>query len=82
MKRTLITLAAVLAVGAPGAAVAADTTPAELWERIDQLTMKLERTQDRVEHKAEVLACERANRRELARALRTGKPVGVLAVCR
>lgn len=81
MKRITITILALLCLVAPGAAVAGDVNPQELYDQITRLQDRNDALQDRVDHKADQLACERAKRRVYERALRTGEPVGVLASC-
>lgn len=80
MKKSIVAVTALLCLGAPGVAVAAEGTDA-LLERIDRLTMKVADRDDRLERKSEILACERANRRELVRAMRGERPA-VVKVCR
>lgn len=80
MKRTLIALTALLCLGVPGAAVADETTDA-LMDRIDRLTVQLHDTTKELEHKSDLLACERQYRRQLQRALRTGSPVALRSPC-
>lgn len=77
MKRTLIALTALLCLGVPGAAVADETTAA----LIDRLTVQLHDTTMELEHKSDLLACERQYRRQLQRALRTGSPVALRSPC-
>lgn len=80
MKRSIIVLTALLCMGAPAAAVAGDNTT-ELLQRVEQLTQQNDRLSDQLDHKSDVLACERAKGRALERALRTGAPVGYPARC-
>lgn len=81
MKRTIIVLTALLSVGVTAPAVAGDTTT-ELLQRVEELTQRNDRLSDQLDHKSDVLACERAKRRVLERALRTGAPAGFPASCR
>lgn len=64
MKKTIITVTALLCLGVPGVAVADEAT--------DVFRARIALLADKVEHKNDVIACERANRRALVRALETG----------
>lgn len=66
MKKILIATTALLFL-APTAAVAGEST--------DMLESQIARLVDKVEHKNDVIACERENRRKLERALREGGAV-------
>lgn len=81
MKKSIIALTALLCLGVPTTAVAAADGTAELLQRIDRLTAQVIDRDQRLEQKSEILACERANRRELVRALRQDR-AGVVKVCR
>lgn len=72
MKKIILTLAALLVL-VPGAAVADEAT--------DVLQAKISQLSGKVEHKNDVIACERENRRDLQRALRGGGDVLVVS-CR
>lgn len=80
MKKILIATTALLFL-APTAAVADEATDlleAKIERLVDEagrLADKAARLAEKVEHKNEVIACERENRRKLERALREGGAV-------
>lgn len=82
MKKSIIALTALLCLGVPGVAVAGGESTDELLQRIDQLRSQVADRDAKIDRKNELLACERANRRELVRSLRSGERVGVVARCR
>jgi tetrahydromethanopterin S-methyltransferase subunit B len=73
MKKILIATTALLVL-APTAAVAGESTDM-LQAEIERLVDTVARLNDKVEHKNDVIACERENRRKLERALREGGAV-------
>lgn len=80
MKKIMCAVALLLCFTA-APAVADESTDA-LLETIARLQDKVASLDDKVEHKNDLLACERDNRRELQRALRDGDRVVTLARCR
>lgn len=81
MKKSIIAVTALLCLGVPGVAVADEATDV-LQARVADLKAKVADRDQRLEHKSAVLACERANRRALERALRTDSRVVLVRPCR
>lgn len=79
MKRIMYTLAVLLCVATATPAMADGS--GVLLETISDLRDKVAQLDNKIEHKNDILACERNKRRGLERALRTGEPVGTLARC-
>lgn len=80
MKKTLGAVALLLCFTT--APAVADESTDVLLETIARLQDDVADLDDKVEHKNDLLACERGNRRELMRALRDGDRVVTLAHCR